>query len=134
TENAAVAFHASNVVQQRVEELQQVVAAGSRHARLIEVHPEIVGNLLFIRFAFKTGDASGHNMATAAADALMQRILSWQLGLEYGSISGNFCSDKKATAVNGILGRGRNVVAEILLPHEVVHRRLRTTAEQMADL
>src|SRR5699024_1538233 len=47
---------------------------------------------------------------------------------------GNYCSDKKATAVNGILGRGRNVVAEIVLPHEVVQRRLRSSAEKMAEL
>lgn len=134
TENAVVAEHAAGLVAERFEELQQVVSQGSRHARLIEAHPEIVGNLLFIRFAFHTGDASGHNMATKASDALMQHILAWNIGLEYGSISGNFCSDKKATAVNGILGRGRNVVAEMLIPHEVVERRLRTTAKQMVDL
>lgn len=134
TDSATVANHAAGVVQERFVELQQLVAAGSNYAKLIEAHPEIVGNLLFVRFAFTTGDASGHNMVTAASDALMQRILSWRLGLEYGSISGNFCSDKKATAVNGILGRGRNVVAEMLLPHEVVDRRLRTTARELTDL
>lgn len=134
TPSAVVAAHGASVVQQRFDELSEVVAAGSRHARLIEAHSEVVGNLLFVRFAFKTGDASGHNMATKASDALMERILSWNIGLEYGSISGNFCSDKKATAVNGILGRGRNVVAEILIPHEVVERRLRSTAQQIVDL
>lgn len=134
TPSAVIAEHGAGIVAQRFEELQQVVSEGSRHAQLIEAHPEIVGNLLFIRFAFKTGDASGHNMATKAADALMQRILSWNIGLEYGSISGNFCSDKKATAVNGILGRGRSVIAEVLIPHEVVERRLRTTTRQIVDL
>ena len=134
TDSAVVAEHGAGVVQQRFDELAEVVAAGSRHARLVEAHPEVVGNLLFVRFAYRTGDASGHNMVTAASDALMQRILSWGIGLEYGSVSGNFCSDKKATAVNGILGRGRSVVAEILLPHEVVERRLRTTARELTDL
>lgn len=134
TQSAVVADHGASVVQQRFDELAEVVAAGSRHARLLEAHSEVVGNLLFVRFAFKTGDASGHNMVTKASDALMQRILSWNLGLEYGSISGNFCSDKKATAVNGILGRGKNVVAEMLIPHEVVERRLRATAREIVDL
>lgn len=134
TQSALVAQHGAKIIAQRYEELQQVVSAASRYARLIEAHPEIVGNLLFVRFAYNTGDASGHNMATAASEAVMQRILSWNIGLEYGSISGNYCSDKKATAVNGILGRGRSVVAEILLPHEVVERRLRTTAQELTDL
>ena len=133
-DSAIGAEAAARIVRERLPELEQLVAADSRHARLIEVHPEIVGNLLFVRFAFTTGDASGHNMATKAAEALMERILSWGLGLDYGSISGNYCSDKKATAVNGILGRGRSVVAEMLIPHEVVGRRLRTTAQQMADI
>ena len=132
--DALVAATAAQALRERLPELQEVVSAGSRYARLIEVHPEVVGNLLFARFAFRTGDASGHNMVTQASDALMQRVLSWGLGLEYGSVSGNFCSDKKATAVNGILGRGRNVVADVLIPHEVVERRLRTTARRMVDV
>lgn len=134
TQSAVVAEHGAAQIAERFDELAAVVEGNSRFARLIEAHPEVVGNLLFVRFAYHTGDASGHNMATAASEALMQRILSWNLGLEYGSISGNFCSDKKATAVNGILGRGRNVVAEILIPHEVVERRLRSTAREITDL
>ncbi|HLR28231.1 MAG TPA: hydroxymethylglutaryl-CoA reductase, partial [Ruania sp.] len=128
------ADEAARLIQERFDQLAQVVSATSRFAQLLEAHPEIVGNLLFVRFAFSTGDASGHNMATAAAEALMEEILSWDLGLDYGSISGNYCSDKKATAVNGILGRGRNVVAEILIPHEVLRRTLRTDAQRLCDL
>ena len=133
-EGALEAHAAAAEITSRQGELDEVVAAGSRHAKLVEVHPEIVGNLLFVRFAFTTGDASGHNMVTNAADALMTRILSWDLGLGYGSISGNYCSDKKATAVNGILGRGRNVVAEILVPEELVGKQLRSTAERIVEL
>ena len=132
--DAAAAHAGAQAVLARFGELQEVVAAGSRFARLLEAHPEVVGNLLFVRFAFSTGDASGHNMVTGASDALMERILSWGTGLDYGSISGNYCSDKKATAVNGILGRGRNVVADILLPHDLLASGLRTDATRMVDL
>lgn len=132
--DAAHAFAAAEVIRSRFAELQAAVSAQSKYAVLLETHEEIVGNLLFVRFALSTGDASGHNMVTAAADALMNLILEWIPDLEYGSVSGNYCSDKKATAVNGILGRGRSVVADILIPHDVVQRRLRTSAQQMADL
>ena len=132
--DAAGAHAGARAVEDRLDELQDVVAYGSRFARLLEAHPEVVGNLLFVRFAFSTGDASGHNMVTGASDALLERILSWGTGLSYGSISGNFCSDKKATAVNGILGRGRNVVADILLPHELVRTGLRSDARRITDL
>jgi hydroxymethylglutaryl-CoA reductase (NADPH) len=132
--DAATAYEASQIIAERIDELREVVSSGSRFARLEEIHPEIVGNLLFTRFALTTGDASGHNMVTQASEQLMERILSWDLGIEYGSISGNFCSDKKATAVNGVLGRGRSVVAEILIPHEIVEKQLRSTAERITDL
>ncbi len=131
---ALEAHSASVAIMERFAELAEVVAAGSRHATLIEIHPEIVGDLLFVRFAFTTGDASGHNMVTAASEALMERILSWGLDIDYGSISGNFCADKKPTAVNGILGRGRNVIADILLPHDILHDVLRTDARRLTDL
>ncbi|WP_166986129.1 hydroxymethylglutaryl-CoA reductase [Canibacter zhoujuaniae] len=132
--NAQVALDAARVLEARFDELAAVVSRQSRFAKLIEVHPEIVGNMLFTRFAFTTGDASGHNMVTAAAESLMAEILSWDLGLSYGSISGNYCSDKKATAVNGILGRGKSCVAEITLPREIVVNRLRSTPEKIVEL
>lgn len=132
--SAAQAHQAATIITSRFDELAAVVSAGSRFAQLIEIHPEIVGSLLFVRFAFRTGDASGHNMATQASDSLMATILSWDLGLGYGSISGNFCTDKKATGINGALGRGRNVQADILIPHDVVTSTLKTTAEKITDL
>lgn len=132
--DAGAAQIAADTVLGRFDELAAVVTQGSRYAQLIEIHPEIVGNLLFLRFAFLTGDASGHNMATAASDTLLSTILSWNIGLSYGSISGNFCTDKKATAVNGILGRGKKVTAEILIPHDIVATNLHTTAAKVAQL
>ncbi|MBF6255568.1 hydroxymethylglutaryl-CoA reductase [Nocardia farcinica] len=118
----------------RFAELQQVTEASSRYARLLDLHHQIAGNLLFLRFAFSTGDAAGHNMATLAADRLMDHIVATVPGLRHVSVSGNYCTDKKATAVNGILGRGKNVVTEILIPAEVVGQRLHTTARQVVEL
>lgn len=131
------AYTAYTTVQQlegRMAELQEVVSGSSRFARLIDLHHQITGNLLFLRFEFTTGDASGHNMATLASDHLMDHILSTMPGVRYGSISGNYCTDKKATAVNGILGRGKNVITELLVPREVVEQRLHTTAAQVVQL
>ncbi|MEV0769029.1 MULTISPECIES: hydroxymethylglutaryl-CoA reductase [Nocardia] len=131
------AYTAYTTVQQlegRMAELQEVVSGSSRFARLIDLHHQITGNLLFLRFEFTTGDASGHNMATLASDHLMDHILSTMPGVRYGSISGNYCTDKKATAVNGILGRGKNVITELIVPREVVEQRLHTTAAQVVQL
>lgn len=133
-QDAASAARAASAIVSRFDELAAVVAERSRFATLIDIDTEIVGNLLYLRFALTTGDASGHNMVTLAAEGLMARILEWHPELDYGSISGNFCSDKKATAVNGILGRGRNAIAEILIPADLVEKQLRTTAQRLVDL
>lgn len=132
--DAATAFEAARSTQDRLPELQALVSAQSRFARLIEVRPEIVGNLLYLRLAFTTGDASGHNMVTAAADVILADVLRAEPALEYGSVSGNLCTDKKTSAVNGLLGRGKNVVAEIVIPAALVEKQLRTTAERIVDL
>jgi len=73
-------------------------------------------------------------MATRAADALLGWILEQRPECRYGSISGNLCCDKKASAVNGILGRGKYVVAETLLSGRLVERYLHTTPAKIAEL
>ncbi|MFD6390726.1 hydroxymethylglutaryl-CoA reductase [Nocardia sp. NPDC055029] len=133
-DDAYTALTAVRQLKDRFAELQEVVTGSSRFARLIDLHHQINGNLLFLRFEFSTGDASGHNMATLASDHLMDHILTTVSGVRYGSISGNYCTDKKATAVNGILGRGKNVVTELLIPRDVVTQRLHTTARQVVEL
>lgn len=133
-DDAGVALKALHEIQAHMHLLQEVVATSSRFARLIDLHAQIAGNLLFLRFELTTGDASGHNMVTLASERLMDFILRRWPELRYESISGNFCSDKKATAVNGILGRGKNVVTELLLPRRTVERWLRSTPEKIAQL
>ena len=121
-------------VETRRADLAQVAAGTSRFAQLKDVHCQVVGHLVYVRFEFTTGDAAGHNMATRAADALLAWILEQRPECAYGSISGNFCCDKKPSAVNGILGRGKSVVAEATIPRKLVERYLHTTPEKIAEL
>ncbi|MER6092065.1 hydroxymethylglutaryl-CoA reductase [Streptomyces bluensis] len=132
--DAGAAYDAARAVHATMDELRAVTRRSSRFAELLAVRHEVTGPLLFLRFEFSTGDASGHNMATLAADALLAHLLATVPGIRYGSISANYCTDKKATAINGILGRGKNVVAEILVPEHVVVERLHTTAARIAAL
>jgi hydroxymethylglutaryl-CoA reductase (NADPH) len=49
-------------------------------------------------------------------------------------ISGNYCSDKKPTAVNWIEGRGKSVVCEATIKESVVQSVLKTTVEKLVEL
>ncbi|NRP10941.1 MULTISPECIES: hydroxymethylglutaryl-CoA reductase [unclassified Marinobacterium] len=133
-EDAYAAHQAIQSLKARMDDLNEVVAKSSRFAKLIDINSQVVGNLIYLRLEFTTGDASGHNMVTNAADHLIPWILTEYPHLQYSSISGNYCSDKKATAVNGILGRGKYVVCEILIPRDIVERRLHSTPEKIVDL
>jgi hydroxymethylglutaryl-CoA reductase (NADPH) len=132
--DASAAFQALEKIKAGLGQLQQIVEGTSRFAKLINLNSQIAGNLLFLRFEFTTGDASGHNMCTQAAEALMNHILEYHTDLKYASISGNYCSDKKATAVNGILGRGKYVVAEITIPEKLCRRYLKTSPDKVVQL
>lgn len=116
------------------EQLQAIVAETSRFAKLIDINAQIVGPLLYLRFELLTGDAAGHNMVTLASDRMLNWILKTYPTLKYVSISGNYCSDKKVSAVNGILGRGKNVIAEVTISRELCTRLLKTTPEKIVDI
>jgi len=132
--NAVAAKKVIDALATQHDELQAVVATTSRFAKLLAVNPQLVGNQLFLRFEFTTGDASGHNMVTKASEALLNHILGAFPELTYGSLSGNACTDKKVSAVNGLLGRGKHVVAELTIPEKIVRKFLKTEASVLSDL
>jgi hydroxymethylglutaryl-CoA reductase (NADPH) len=116
------------------ERIAHAVANTTRHGSFCGLHGQVAGNLIFLRIEMHTGDAAGHNMVTAAAEAALQDILATHPELRYGSLSANFCSDKKNSAVNGILGRGRYAIAEIRIPLEICRQHLRTDPATLSRL
>jgi hydroxymethylglutaryl-CoA reductase (NADPH) len=132
--DAVAAHRLITTIAERRAELDAIVTGSSRFARLIDLHWQLVADLIYLRLEFTTGDASGHNMVTLAADRIMAYLLEHYPELRYGSISANTCTDKKVSAINGILGRGKHAIAETLLPARLVQRYLKTTPERIAQL
>ncbi|MDR3205555.1 MAG: hydroxymethylglutaryl-CoA reductase (NADPH) [Candidatus Methanoplasma sp.] len=105
------------------DSLAASAASTTSHGRLVSVEPYPTGRNLFLRFLYDTGDAMGMNMATIATETAC-KVIEERTGAVLVSVSGNMCSDKKAAAINMIKGRGKTVVAEALIPAEIVLRRL----------
>lgn len=131
---AILAYELINNLKQREMEIAVAVSKASRFAKLKELHFQIIGNLVYIRLSISSGDASGHNMVTAAAESMLEWILAQYQDIKYISISANFCTDKKVSAVNAILGRGKYVVAELVISRELCETELHTTPEKLVDL
>lgn len=132
--DAGQALRMVSEVKADLPSLQPLVAETSRFAKVLDLHAQFVGNLVYLRFAFATGDASGHNMSTKAAERIMRHILERYPDMKEVSVSGNYCTDKKCSAVNGILGRGKYVVTEALIPEKIVRRYLKSSATKIAEL
>ena len=132
--DAAGAADAARWLEAHQDELRAVAEGTSRHAKLLAVRTETAGRLLYARIECATGEASGHNMVTRAADAVLGWFLERRPECRYGSISGNWCCDKKVSAVNGLMGRGKRVTAEAVLERRLVERYLHTTPEKIERL
>jgi hydroxymethylglutaryl-CoA reductase (NADPH) len=128
------AAHVMRALEAQSTTIAALVQSTSQYAQFKGLHMETVGPLLFIRLMIQSGAASGHNMATKAGEALLKWLVHTYPELKEVSVSGNYCTDKKVSAVNGILGRGKNVTAEICLPAEICQKHLRASPQAIVDL
>ncbi|MDR1982336.1 MAG: hypothetical protein LBQ08_00865 [Holosporaceae bacterium] len=121
-------------IENNMKSVAELVGKTSNFAKLKDLHMENIGRLLYVHLGIETGNASGHNMVTKAADAILEFIISNCENVKYESVSGNYCTDKKVSAINGILGRGKRVSAEIMVPRDVCLKILKTTPEKIVSL
>ena len=108
----------------------------SRFARLQSMKTALAGTNLYIRFKTTTGDAMGMNMISKGVEKALD-VMSKDSGfddMDIISVSGNYCTDKKAAAINWIDGRGKSVVAEALIPAEAVRSVLKSDVNALVEL
>ncbi len=123
-----------NWVDENFENIKREAESTSRHARLLRIDKFVMGNNVWLRFRFKTGDAMGMNMVTIAVDKAVRYILDHYPSARLIALSGNMCVDKKPNALNLILGRGKTVIAEARISRKYLEDRLGVGPEHVIDV
>jgi hydroxymethylglutaryl-CoA reductase (NADPH) len=116
------------------ERIREVAEGTSRFLRLVEIKTQAIGTSVFLRFRFSSGDAMGMNMATIACDRVVRELIQPETGIRCVALSGNYCVDKKSSAINFLEGRGKRIHAEVELGPEILEECLKTSTEAMLEV
>eukprot|EP00388_Colpodella_angusta_P024194 GDKJ01063080.1.p1 GENE.GDKJ01063080.1~~GDKJ01063080.1.p1 ORF type:complete len:237 (-),score=24.39 GDKJ01063080.1:101-766(-) len=74
------------------------------------------------------------NMVTKGVDKCLALLQSKYPKLEVLALSGNYCTDKKPSAINWVEGRGKSVIAEATIKKDIVEKVLKTDVERLVQL
>ncbi len=116
------------------DRVRQVTEGTSRYLRLLDIKTQAIGTSIYLRFRFASGDAMGMNMATIACDRVVRELIEPETGVPCVALSGNYCVDKKPSAINFLEGRGKRIRAEVQLDAEVLGGALKTDAAQLIEV
>jgi hydroxymethylglutaryl-CoA reductase (NADPH) len=133
TRSAAHARDTVRWVEANTDRLREAAEATTSHGKLLDIVPFVAGTSVFVRIEFDTKDAMGMNMVTIASEKIAEAIEE-ATAAHLVALSGNLCTDKKPAAVNGIMGRGKTVVAGVFLADDVVAEVFKTTTATLAEV
>ena len=87
-----------------------------------------------MRLKANAGDAMGMNMLTKGSNKVADALLSRFPTLKVESLSGNLCTDKKPSAINWLLGRGKSVTCEVRIPERIMRSVLKCRVRDIVQL
>lgn len=119
-------------IEDHFEEIRREAESTTQVGRLRNIQQFAVGPLRYLRFNYLTGDASGQNMAGKATFAACEWIKNIYPSHPAYFLTGNIDTDKKYSQINMLLGRGKRVVAEAVLPSDLLKHVMHITASDIA--
>ncbi len=137
-ESMQAALFLAEWIQCHFEELKEQTKRFSNYANLIQVEPQVFGKAVHVHFVYETGDAAGQNMTTTctwhACEWLIEQIGEFKdLRIVNFMVESNLSNDKKVTYQSFLKGRGVKVMAECVLPEDVLKQTLKVSARQLVE-
>ena len=121
-DNALQAREFGRWVDDNLDGIRAAAEATTRSGRLTYIGQHQIGNLRYLRVNYTTGDAAGQNMTGKATLAACEWIRDHHPDSPRFVLSGAIDTDKKHSQINMLMTRGKRVVAEAVIPDEVLHR------------
>lgn len=100
--------------------------------KLVSITPYLVGRRVITDFTYYTSDAMGANMINIATEKVCEFIAT-EVKIERYLLRSNFSSEKKTSAVNLLIGCGKEVLSEAVLPEKIIKRFLFSTVEDICQ-
>jgi len=119
-------------VDQHMPQIAEQAEQTSRIAKLLNIDTYLAGKFAYLRFNYFTGDAAGQNMVGRATFAACSWILEQVTTVRRFYLESNLATDKKASQVNVMRTRGKRVIAEAVVPREVLMQNMRVEPETLA--
>eukprot|EP00672_Neobodo_designis_P022342 CAMPEP_0174850844 /NCGR_PEP_ID=MMETSP1114-20130205/21166_1 /TAXON_ID=312471 /ORGANISM="Neobodo designis, Strain CCAP 1951/1" /LENGTH=489 /DNA_ID=CAMNT_0016085331 /DNA_START=40 /DNA_END=1510 /DNA_ORIENTATION=+ len=133
-DSIATAFDLKEFCDKEFQTIKAAFESTTRFGKLLNIKVAIAGRKVFIRFRAFTGDAMGMNMVTKGVDAALNVLQQKFPSLKVLALSGNYCTDKKPSAINWVEGRGKSVIAEAVVKKDYVEKTLKTTVDALVQL
>jgi hydroxymethylglutaryl-CoA reductase (NADPH) len=118
-------------IEEKIDEIRHEAESTTHVGKLRNIQQFAVGPLRYLRFNYTTGDAAGQNMAGKATFAACEWIKSVHPLHPSYFLTGNTDTDKKHSHLNMLLGRGKRVVAEVVLRSNLLEEVMHITADDI---
>ena len=115
------------------QRLEAAFNSTTNFGRLDSCDCTVAGRNAYLRFCCMSGDAMGMNMVSKGVLKAIEVLELEFPDLSLIALSGNMCTDKKPAAINWILGRGKSVVVEAIIPERVVKTVLKSSVHDMIE-
>jgi len=130
-ENALEAREFGNWLNRQLSHLKAAAESTTSVGKLSHVEQYSVGPMRYLRFNYTTGDAAGQNLCGKATLAACEWIVSNYVHPLRYTLSGAIDTDKKHSQLNTLHSRGARVVAEAVIPNDVLEEQMRVQTRQL---
>jgi hydroxymethylglutaryl-CoA reductase (NADPH) len=120
-------------ISENYQRIEEAFNSTTSFGRLESVDATVAGRNVYLRFSCMSGDAMGMNMVSKGCLKAIEVLEGEFPDMDLIAISGNMCTDKKPSAINWILGRGKSIVVEAVIPDSIVKTVLKSSVHEMIE-